>query len=184
MDLNEFERLWPDRHELNDSIREELELQAKNNKESRDFVENGDWIRGLCKEIPEEDAPSDFSYKMRVFAENNPETGETNQKSSRFGGFFGIKNISPVLKWSSVTVGIATGALMVMLIVGPGGISTTNQDMQQGSFAEEPVQAEEDISSTLADVSSDSLATDDSSNVSRDDGPTPSWELQQVSTGQ
>jgi hypothetical protein len=183
MDLNEFERLWPNRHELNDTLREELEVMAKS-KECRDFVENGDWIRGLCRDLPEENAPSDFAYKMRIYAANNPESVNSNPKSNRFDGFFGLKNISPVLKWSSVTAGIATGALMVMLIVGPVGVSTTNQDMQQGSFAEEPVPAQEDASSTLADVSSDSLATDDSSNVSRDDSPTPSWELQQVSTGQ
>ncbi len=107
MDFEKFEDLWSRRESLSPELKKELEEQKKSSRLCRDYAEGGYSVREMLKDLEPEEAPKNFAYQMRVYAKNHPETSIPLKER-------------PVLKWGSLGVGLAAGAMMLAFIVGPG----------------------------------------------------------------
>ncbi|MDP8205855.1 MAG: hypothetical protein P9L92_04250 [Candidatus Electryonea clarkiae] len=102
MDLHEFEELWQKRHSLSPELMTELEKNKAESSHCRAFAETGNEIRQFLQEIPEVQASDNFAYRMRIYAQNHK-----NESVSFFE--------HPSARWTSVSIGIATGALLLMI---------------------------------------------------------------------
>jgi len=173
MRLHEFEELWPKRHELDDSLRQKLERLATTDKDCKNFVENGEWIRGICREIEPETVPADFAYRMQVYASNHMDDPEPAPKKSW-------------MRWPAIVTGLAAGSLAMYIFVAPMMIG----DPANSSIGSQMVTSQLDESTNIVDSVdlasvSDSLASEeDSTQIDKQSTPQPNWDIRTVSTEQ
>jgi len=177
MDLHEFEELWQKRHSLSPELMNELEKNKTESSHCRAFAETGDEIRRFLQEIPEVQASDNFAYRMRIYAQNHK-----NESVSLFE--------HPSARWTSVSIGIATGALLLMIntvplnqnvgspaLINPTGIANEMTDSTSIREVDEMK-----LASTVAESSrtlnEDSLSIDDS----RDEGNKGLLNIRTVST--
>lgn len=181
MDLLEFERLWPRRHELDPQLREELERQVEKCRHSRAYARGGYEVRRMCSRIEELRAPGDFAYRMRIYAQNHPEEA----KSWSGNGW---------LKWPVLTTGVAAGAVAMMLAFGPLEETRDGAAVQRLADDETPVRepavkAMDEVrgpvrQEALATQQGDSLNTGDTLKAMRDATGVPVWDVRSVSTNE
>jgi len=172
MNLHDFERLWPERDRLDPDTRAALDHEVKSSRDAKAFASGGDWVREMCRDLGEEQASPDFAYRMGVYARNHltPETSLTER---------------PWFRWSAVSAGLVTGALLMMLIVG-GPVQQVGApqaqlraDAQQGPPATLPV-----TNGTELATANDSLMVEPDSSLQQPNLPRPNWELKRVSTAE
>lgn len=170
MNLQDFERLWPERDRLDPDTRAALEREMGTSRDAKAFASGGDWVRQACRDLGEEQASPDFAYRMGVYARNHltPDTSLTER---------------PWFRWSAVSAGLVTGALLMMLVVGgpvkDAGVPQAQlQDASQESL---PAALPVTHGSELA-TANDSLMAEPDSSLQQPNLPQPNWELQRVST--
>ncbi|MBD3165031.1 hypothetical protein GF324_00365, partial [bacterium] len=145
MRVEEFEQLWLNRHELEPEEVRQLEKMCFDDPYCRSFAEQNGWIREFLLDVDQPRATSSFSYQMRVYAENHP-----NAKPSL--------TERPVLKWSGLGVGIATGAVAVALMVGPMQVTS----VPTGTASEGTLPAPSDVQLADEETQSEKTLSDSS----------------------
>ncbi len=180
MDLNRFEELWPQRGRLEPETRLELERLSERDKHCRAFTRTGVEVRQVCLSIPPEKAPENFSYRMRVYAENHLEEHEGVAPTPR-----------GIWRWATVTTGVVTGAVVMFLalsplrdpqLVGESGPGDNPAKLSRGP-AVAPMSARQVAASSVEEMVSDSLARQDSLGMEAGAQPLPNWQLRTVSSG-
>lgn len=175
MKQHEFERLWRERDELDSAARARLDEEVRRNRHTRSFSEGGDKIRDILLTMNDEQASENFAYRMGVYAKNHLESEAT--VAGR-----------PWFRVSAVTAGLASGALLMMLML--GGSESLTLPSFQGSGAE-MAQPTESVPSALPMTESEDLASiaDSSANAAdsasaRTARSLPDFDLQRVSTAE
>jgi len=173
MELETFEQLWPRRDQVDSTTRAELERLAKSDAQCRAYIDNGEWVRDLMKDLDPILAPPDFAYRMRLYAANHPDAEKLR---------------SSWMRWPVVTVGAVAGAAAVFLAFGP--LSTVENLSPAGAMTStESSQVEpapvnfESVTADplLAEASDSTIQSDSLKYVERD---IPEWDLHTVSTGE
>ncbi len=123
MQIEQFERLWPQRQSLPQEQRSELEELARSNVEFKSFVSEGALASELVRELDTEKPAENFTYRMGLYARNNPE-----ERPSLFE--------SGSVRWGSLSAGVVLGVMLVAFALSPGYL-TTGADVQTatGSIA-------------------------------------------------
>lgn len=175
MQHEDFERLWRNRDELDPETRAQLDEFVKKDRLARDFVKDGSDLRSLLLQMDDEKAASDFSYRMGIYAKNH--LGPEQTVAER-----------PWFRWSAVSAGLVSGALMMMFLLGGPESLTTPAFQGTGMLAQPTVvdEATPAVVPTLEELAviSDSTAGDQDTVLSRSSHPVPNFELQQVSTSE
>ncbi len=111
MDTTTFERLWLKRSQLSREQVEELEQAQESDEFCKAFAEEGGDVHTLLRRVKSEAPPADFSYRMRVYAQNNKAGGVSLFEKTTF-------------RWAGLGVGLALGASLIT--IGLDGVSVTN----------------------------------------------------------
>ena len=176
MKQHEFERLWRERDQLDAEARARLDEEVGRNRHARSFSEGGDKIRDILLAMNDEKAPENFAYRMGIYAKNHlePETSVASR---------------PWFRLSAVTAGLASGALLMMLMIGgPESLTVPSFQGSGGHMAQPtqevapsalPVRASEDLASIA-----DSSANAADSAGARTARNLPDFDLQRVSTAE
>lgn len=175
MKQHEFERLWRERDQLDSEARARLDEEVRQNRHARSFSEGGDRVRDILLTMNDEQASENFAYRMGVYAKNHLEPEST--VASR-----------PWFRFSAVSAGLASGALLMMLMLGgPEALTVPTFQGAGGQMA----QPEEVVPSTLPTTESrdlvaisDSTANAADSVRSRTARSLPDFDLQRVSTAE
>ena len=180
MQKDDFEHLWSKRDELDEETRVRLEDEMKRDRFARDYTRGGEQLRSILLRMNDEKAAPNFSYQMGVYAKNHPDDDR------------GVVE-RPWFRWSAVSAGLASGALLMMLMLGgPESMMSPAFQSGAGSMAQPAGQVEELREATPAPVASDnelavnsdSTANSVDSTARRSSHPVPSFELQRVSTAE
>lgn len=176
MNLETFEELWPERDRMDDETRALLEQMYASDRHCRAYADGGDWVRVLLQADDPELAPADLSYRMRLFAQNNPDTDEPGSRSW--------------LRWPVVTVGAAAGVAAMFVAFGPmlneehastAPASAGHSGEEDARMAPVPLVLGADETGELA-KSSDSTRADSVKTPARDVDQ-PDWDMRAVSAG-
>ncbi len=181
MDIQEFEQLWPIRDELDAEAVEALGKHRLSCPKCKAFAEGGHQVRQMLADLGEEKAPADFTYRMRVYAQNHLENKQPLLEH-------------PWLRRGMMVTGVATGVLVMVLSVGiwgtrdgqpdtvaPGSVMTGTPDSEAVSPPTEEKTARGGSPTQLAAEDSDSVVSKDDS-TARDASGHPQWNPQTVST--
>lgn len=167
MDLETFEQLWRSRDQVDGDTRAELERMVQSNPQCAAFAEGGDWVRDMLQDMGELKAPADFSYRMRVYAANHPETEDPTPSRGW-------------LRWPVVTVGAAAGVTAMFMAFGPlveGDMRTLGlvgaENTPEVRAASTPA-----VDSDQLAESADSTRTDSSRSITSQ----PDWDMRTVGT--
>ncbi len=173
MDLQEFEHLWSMRGNQRPEILDMLEKQRQSCPQCRAYASGGNQIRSILQELGNLHAPDNFAYRMRVYAGNHKD-----DKPS----FLDV----PVLRWSSLALGVTTGAALFFFTVGslnqPSKM-TLQESIELNNSPSQPVAA------TLNDSAAENRVDlaeglDDSTSPTNQQewGGSPIWKTSTVST--
>lgn len=168
MNLSEFERLWPDRHALSEQVVQELEKARKTDRHCRQFAENGSAIRSLLQDLDEIEAPPNFSYRMRIYAENHK------HEKARFSETSGFR-------WGSLGLGLATGATAFVLGLGYFNSGSVNQPGMPVA-SDTTVAAPVNNAGFAGTETLEAVDTDSTKKKEKTPAASPHWNPQTVST--
>ena len=181
MDVQEFEKYWPERNTLAPELQTEIETKRNSCPDCKAYSAGGDQIRDVLRSLHEVNAPDNFAYKMRVYAANHKD--ETVPLLER-----------PIFKWTSMSVGLAAGAMALFVFMGPFSLTSDSPAGQASMGAISDTQAEsnapvENVKPIeLASTESESLKTtaqDSSADIeemTREYTPPPNINIRTVST--